>query len=777
MMRSPKAMVCCLPFAGLLCCGGILSAETVQETWSASPRGAHPETVHIEGRQITVDLQNLSAGAKVHSAWLVAFRDPIDGTMDEALAPLEIMANTDGIEQRLELLPPWYDRFDVTTAVRAALSNAPRQLTLLAKSFPKWQPDRTRLEISYEGQARGLPAPVRGLKVVHRAGQTFVTWQEVERRVAKENVAWGELKRLLDAADQTGEVRYRIYRHREPITADTIAHAEFLGEVKSLSGYNVRGRSVDELMTLVRRRAIDDLDLAKKLAREDYFSKYGPSMPEMAEVVVNRFAVEDGRPLPVGTGLFVHHPKRAEKAYYGVAVARDGVANLAHWTDENTTRAAVEETAGTGEPVLQGTPDVAVFFDYPGTRWHYVQWAAPPLAHLPNQYYNWGVFVPRGYETSKIRRLSIFFHDRHERFLKPAWPHRLDTVLLSPHDAPYRSYGYGYHESLGTLRSFKEGKVEPFFGRRVDAFLAWAIKKYNAEPGRVSCGGHGEWGGTAALQYGIKRPGTIAYVLADASPDPDPEKMPYQYSFYGRGDTSKSHRAELDAVWGKASWKCPAGTGNPIWQEVSLPAYVRANGRKITLPYLSLGAGSLHATWLQETELMKAYLETHNALMAEFWWGGSPFLPLPVSADMGDRPFEPRSDRPLLAVASRDYGPSPQFMTEQFETGKRGYSSGGRLNTKPRWEPEDIVDTPERLEMTLFSANVVYAGNDTCEVTLRGTRLFKPAPGENVRWSVRPLQSGRTDSGDVVVGDEGWVILPAVHFGAATRLILERTAR
>jgi len=166
---------------------------------------------------------------------------------------------------------------------------------------------------------------------------------------------------------------------------------------------------------------------------------------------------------------------------------------------------------------------------------------------------------------------------------------------------------------------------------------------------------------------------------------------------------------------------------------------------------------------------MKAYLETHNALMAEFWWGGSPFLPLPVSAEMGDRP--------LLAVASRDYGPSPQFMTEQFETGKRGYSSGGRLNTKPRWEPEDIVDTPERLEMTLFSANVVYAGNDTCEVTLRGTRLFKPAPGENVRWSVRPLQSGRIDSGDVVVGDEGWVILPAVHFGAATRLILERTAR
>ena len=108
---------------------------------------------------------------------------------------------------------------------------------------------------------------------------------------------------------------------------------------------------------------------------------------------------------------------------------------------------------------------------------------------------------------------------------------------------------------------------------------------------------------------------------------------------------------------------------------------------------------------------MKAYRETRNAFMAEFWWGGSPFLPLPVSADMGDRPFEPRNDRPLLAVASRDYGPSPQFMTDQFETGKRGYASGARLNTKPRWEPEDIVDTAERLEMTLGEDKTVGGPN------------------------------------------------------------------
>lgn len=777
MVRTLKAIVLCLPVASVLSCAAMLGAETVLETWYASRRGAHPDTVRIEGRKIRIDLKDLPANAKVHSARLAVFREPIDGTMDEALERVEILANSDGSWKPLSLLPPWYDRFDATAAVRAALEATSRRLTVVVKTFPKWQPDRTCLEITYEGRAKGSPPPVRGLKVMHRAGQTFVTWQEIDRRVAKESVTWGDLNRLLDEADQARAIRYRIYRHTAPITATTIAQAEFLGEVGPLSAYNVRGRSVDQLMAIVRRRAIDDLELAKRLAREDYFTKYGPDMPEMDEVVVNRFAIEVGRALPIGAGLYVHHPQRAEKAYYGVAVAVDGVANLAQWTQENATIAAMDETVGAGEPVLQGKPDVVVFFDYPGTRLQYVQWAAPPLAHLPNQYYNWGVFVPRGYEEAKPRRLSIFFHDRHERFLKPAWPHRLDTVLLSPHDAPYRSYGYGYHESLGTLRGFKEGKVEPFFARRVDAVLAWAIKRYHAEPGRVSCGGHGPWGGTAALQYGIKRPGTIAYVLADASPDPDPEKMPYEYSFYGRGDLAKSHRADMDAVWGKSQWNLPGANGKPIWQEVSLPAYVRANGRKITLPYVSLGAGGLHVTWLQETELMKAYLETHNAFMGEFWWGGSPCLALPVSADMGDRPFEPRNDRPLLAVASRDCGPSPKFMAEQFETGKRGYSSGARLNTKHRWEPEDIVDTPERLEMTTFSAAVVYAGGDTCEVVLRNARCFKPAPGEKVAWSLRGLDRSKGESGEVVVGEEGWVILPAVHFGPPARLTLERKAK
>ena len=285
----------------LLCGADVLRGEVVIKTWSASPRGAQPGTVKIAGPEIEIDLEALAAGTKVHAARLVVFRDTIDGTMDEALQPIEILAAPDGSGKPLELLPPWYDAFDVTAAVRSALTGTPRKLRLRAKPFPKWQPDKTCLEVTYEGPAEpGLPQ-VRGLKIGHRAGQTFITWTEVDRRVPNDKVTWGELQKLLDEADQTNRIRYRVYRHGAPITARRWPRRSSWPKCKPLSGYNVRGRSVDQLMTIVRRRAIDDLELAKKLAREGYFAKYNPEMPEMAEVAINRFAIDDAKPLPVGT--------------------------------------------------------------------------------------------------------------------------------------------------------------------------------------------------------------------------------------------------------------------------------------------------------------------------------------------------------------------------------------------------------------------------------------------------------------------------------------------
>jgi len=805
---------------------GALKAEMVTRRWGrpakAAPKKAEGQLVQpsttkprehaaeifpCQGGEgvVRFDLSGLPKNARIYRADLLIFRTAeITGAAAEALIDIEVypvlhksevsakggfrvegkqvvyaerVRVSESVRRRkpLRLRPPWFDRFDATEAVRSWASRK-ANACFFVKACPRWDAQATCLDVAYEGKAQSVPPQAKRLSVSHRAGQTFIVFEEIDARSAEPSPTWAELKGRLEKMDAVRVVRYRVYRHSAPITAASLPEAELLGEVEPMSAYNARGRSVDLLIALHRRRAIGDTGLAKRLARNNYFARYNPDMPEMGEVHIQRLAIEEGKPLPPKVGLYVHHPRQAARAYYAVVSVVDGVANARDFSPANSLAKPIEETVGLGEPVLQGKADVTVFFDYPGERLHYVQWAAPPLSNLPNQYYNWGVFVPRGYRKAKVRRLSVFFHGARQRYLKPPWPHRRDTALLSPHDAPYRSYGHGYHEALGTLRSFGQGKVRPFFARRVDAMLDWALRKFGADPGRVSCGGRGPWGGTAALQYGLRRPGRIAYVMAEDSPDADPQQTPYEYSHYGRGDKRKTRRPDMDAVWGRAGWRVPAESGKPIWEEMNLVAYVLANGRKRTLPYLSLGAGSMHLTWKQETDLMKACLSTRNAFMAEFFWGSSAHKHLPVTADQGDHPFEPRADRPLLACNPKDRHPNPKFFQKQFLTGKRGYSSGSRLNTRPRWHPEEIVDAPDRLEMTIYSARrIVHAGRVTCDVVVRNTQKFRPKPGEKLAWTAPdPRGRNKKQRGEATVDENGLILIRDLGFGAPGRLIVRR---
>lgn len=605
-----------------------------------------------------------------------------------------------------------------------------------------------------EARAAGAADGVADLQVRHHAGLTFITWKEVDPPVVKEQVTWGELRKLLATP---AKVSYAIYRSDAPITAANLAGAERIADVPPLSVYNVRGRSVDELMAAVRRRAIDDLDLAKKLSQQDYFSHYSPQCPEMDEVIVGRFAIEDGKALSPGTGLFVHQPGKPGRAHYAVVAVPTAVDEKL--APQVASSGPVDEAVGPGEPVLQGTPDVAVFFDYPGKRYRYVQWGSPSAgtSNLPGTYYNWGVFVPRDFGSEgTTRRLGVFFHDDRQRYLKPPWPHRQDTVLISPHDAPFAGFGYGHNDALGTDKPADKGVVREYLGRRVDAFVSWAVGRWQVDAGSISVGGRGYWGGTAAVQYGLRRPGRIAWVAAEGDFDPDPQQTPHEIRYYNWRPSERprpTRRGEIDAVWGTREMNLQAETGRSIWQEANLPARVRA-GRE-ALPYLTLGAGGMHVTWKQETELMKACHASGNAFMAEFFWGGSAALQLPKEG------FAPRSDGPLLAAWPQKYSPNPDYVEKHFLTGERGYGGGGRLNTPVRWLCESARATADRFEMTVYAdRDITYAGEPTVEATLRRTGTFAPAAGTPLRWSLVDAKKNKLAGGEMAAGEGGRIVIP-----------------
>ncbi len=762
--------------AVLAAAGSVRAEVTVRRL---APGGAVPETAG-PGAVVRFDISAVPAGAQVHRADLLVRRaEAITGRSDDALVPVTVRPVLAGGRGGgpLALRPPWYDRLDATAAVRAARARGAAASFAVA-TCPKWDSAATRLDVEWAGRPRGdLPRQVAGLRVLSRKGAVFLVFEEIDDRSTEPAVAWGILRRRLAAMDDPREVRYRVYRHGERITAGNLHEAERLGDVRPMSGYNAAGRSVDELIALHRQRAVEDLPFARRLARTGGFDRYEPDMPEMDELRIGRLAVTDGRPLPPRTGLFVHCiPPGAGpgKAHFAVVTVVDGLANTRDFSPGNATVEAVAERPGPCEPVLQGEPEVTVFYDYPGRRERYVQWAGPPLANLPNRAMNWGVFVPRDLADAEVRRLGVFFHDERRRYLKPPWPHRRDAVLLSPHDGPWRGYGYGYHEALGTLRSFRHGRVRPFLARRVDAALDWAVPRFGADANTVFCGGRGHWGGTAALQYALRRPGRIAWVAVEDNPDPDPNRTPYAYSPYGRGDIRKTPRPRMDDVWGKPAWALPAESGRSIWAELDLPAYVRRVGAERALPFVSMGAGSQHMTWSQEADLMKAFLCTHNAFMAAFFWGSRPHLPLPENAADGRPAFAPRLDRPLLACRPVKHHPNPGFFAKHFETGQRGYGAGSRLNTRPRWSPRDAVDGPERLELTIFSSRrVSYAGRVVCEVVVRNTRRFRPKPGTRVAWKVRPGRGGGAgQSGTGTVDERGRIHLGEVAFDRPARLVV-----
>ena len=718
-------------------------------------KGAGRETVDTQaGNALTLDLADLPDGARIYRADLVlGRRGPLLGNDDDARVKVEVNPLWSPSAQQaassgkpLALRGPWFDRLDATEAVQR-WAGAGKTGRLLVKACPQWVPERTYLDVMHEGPAKNLPPTVKSLKVVHRAGLTFITWQELEDPLGSRSPTLDQLKMALAKMEATREVRYRIYRHVRPIDKRSIAAAELLAEVGPLSAYNTRGVSTDHVIHQRQARALEDAAYARSIASEPF--KISPESPEMGAVPVRRLAIEDGKPLGAGRGLYVHQPEKAGPAYYAVVTSIDGVANMVDLDIGSSLLEPVSEMVGPGEPVLQNLEVLKVFYDYPGERRHFVQWCSPvkgekgPLANLPNQYYNWSVYVPPGAANQSPLALGIFFHDWRGLYLRPRWTHKPDQILIATNDAPWPSFGYGYHESLGTLKSFSEGVVRDFTAGRIDAFVAWVRKTFSIDAGRFSCHGMGTLGGTAAVHYALRHADQVAWVVAGYF-DPDPGTCPASVESGER--TLKTHLAQMEAVWGQRAWDVKNAAGVSIWKDRDLTSLVR-NNPNLRLPFFAIGAGTLSPAWRQQVPFMKALLDTRQPLVADFDWGGSP----PRYA-----PDYVRRDRLMPAVLPERM----EFATRDIWTdAKVHYSSGGSINTNLHWAPERVVDTPDCLQVE---------GQFHGAVTFRNVQQFKAAPGEKLRWILHTGPHDKERTGEVTADDRGLVTIPGMRDGKLT---------
>jgi len=708
------------------------------------------EVLPVEGGAgiVRFHVTGLPRGVTVYRADLLVFRTvKVDGRMDEARIDIEIYPRLgEKAPAPLTLRPPWYDRFDATEAVRRWAAEQDRPLEFLVKTCPFWNAAATCLDVAYEGKPRPGGPRASKLRAFHRAGQTFLTWQEIEDPVGRDTIAWGPLQGVLDRLDTDRRVRYCVYRHTGRITPANLNEAELIARVRPLSCWNVEGRNVD--------RPVDAFLASDRVLPTGHWDPFRNATPDGQygrDCPVERFVIREGDPpLPRGRGLYVHTARAKQRAYYAVIASVDGVQSTGAVAPDNALADPVAESPAEPEPVLQRVLEEMPFFHYDQTRLHYVRWVAPPLANVPMQVHNWSVGVPNPLPAPAPVELNL--HRDGHSYWRTQYRLERDSLVLCPHDFPVKSWWHGYHESLGTLRSFRGGRVRPYTERRLLSFLRWACGKWPVDRDRVLVTGcRGGASGSGALRLGLRHPGVFSLVVA-GHPIVNYAAASRRTDRHGRADA-----LSMQTVWGKADWDPPGEDGRSFWAAQDLNRFLAALSPAAELPVLALTSNHGDAAFRR---LYETLLTQRRALLAEFSWGGTRYVPVSRTQTM---PNVIRLDvsrgRPHLACVS------PEGLA-RVRDGKMG-----DLNLQFRWR--GAADTATRFEATIFLAG---RGEAVADVTPRNLGRLRPAEGTPYAWrSVSTDGKTEHQRGEAIADAAGLLTLRSVHFAPEPRrLIVEK---
>jgi len=389
----------------------------------------------------------------------------------------------------LKLEPPRYRSFDVTEVVQDWVSGTRPNLGLLVKQFDIWVHWQSTLEVRYEGKPAGkLPRQPTNIKAVHRGGQTFITWTEIDKLITKDPVTWKEFETtFIDAFPKMKHtwgklpsiprraVWYRIYRHDKPITSANLAGAELVDEIYPLSGYD--GRMHQHRCRGENWQGLDpDVIVPRYVITPPPEGKLKPggkhgrhAMPEWT-----------GEQLPLHTGLYVHHPRQPGKGYYAVTVLENGVENSVDFAAANSLAEPVDEKPGDGEPMLYRVLEQRVGHGrdaIPAETQYYVYWAGPAYHNVPRHAFHVIASFPRASAGPDVRLRSgvrdMYWSEliggTHPYEWREAGAGRILNIIRS---LPRTECGV--NANCYTLRPAEPTKYEPYWDNIVKRLKPWA---------------------------------------------------------------------------------------------------------------------------------------------------------------------------------------------------------------------------------------------------------------------------------------------------------------
>lgn len=554
------------------------------------------------------------------------------------------------------------------------------------------------------------------LAALHRAGQTFLTWDE--------------------AGTGNTTACYQVYRHGAAINADNLPLATLLAQVPPGSS---RYKSESDLLRTNAYFIIEDL----------------------------------AAPLATNRGLFVYTPHETAVCFYAVTLRTNGWENTTDFTTGNALTTGVAEAEAEPQPILVRTSVsgrtrvYTQFMDY--HRWN------PTLGGYA---YNYSVALPANYTNTTAYPLHLKLVSRGSRYDDDdtgAWYNRGIQINLDDPDNTWHygfndrwDYSKGTHPTNGVIVNFTEQRhLRAFHDVCRDPY-------YNVDTNRVYAW-YSSMGGSGAMTLGFHYPLVFAavfcwqpvtvYRTAWHWCSQDFEKL--------WGAVSNNLPIENRGRFAGAITQFN-GMGVFDWMD-HLAMLTNYPGRHLPLFFFHAGKNDNNIEYAtQGAPAIAQFYRGHcgfTAMLDPSAHSGIAYGDWPLAAttnwDIRNLAFRKDSSYPAFSFASgNDPVPPPETPTTNFYNKTLEWSCA--------WNnfAGDIVDGPTNYEIVLRSG----AGIQYADVTIRRPQNFAPTAGAGIVWFNYPLGSTNPlNMGELRVDAYGLATVPRVIVDPAGNRLVLRT--
>ena len=554
------------------------------------------------------------------------------------------------------------------------------------------------------------------LRASHRAGQTFLVWDEL---------------------GDTGTL-YRIYRSpRRILTEADLDGADLLGEVDATSSMN-RGRT---FAAATQHNWIIEPGGAQLEDEQGLF----------VHTVEERWPLRSAsRPLPAMRGW-----------YYAVTSLSNGIEDRTLVANANTTTSELREGAAPAEPVLQTT-------DGAGELWgHWVGNRSTPyqgaLSMRPSHGFNFR------YEPGSApgpRGLMVRLHAAGQTY-GIGWPHRnqvqsdVDILALSDlYQGPGFTLWLGAHENFPDLPA-PQSRIHLFTLKRVKWTLDWITRRLGEEhdPERVYAVG-ASMGAMGSFYLATEYPRKFAAILCRngnydlAAPDiANPDFVQWLFGDYAlnlpiEGGAGSDGLGIYDRTNGSLYAQLAPQAEGPVIRTINGRNDGTVGWQSAVALYEGLDAArrpSVH------------YFDERTHTPFGYWQA--------LEAQLLARTFATRRDRPSLRLTDLSIDDNP---------GSGSPSDGDTIGTLNAYvEYDSVPATPDACEFDVFlrssgSLDDASIPNAQVRLTPRRTYPFVISPGQAVYFSL--LDGDTVLEQHTLVADQfGLVLTPKIKLKTSAR--------